>query len=42
MFVRMKLRPSYKAILDSDITTYILIGIVLLTILIGGIKIIFF
>jgi len=37
----MKLKTSYKAILDSDIATYVLMGVIVVTLVIGTFKIVF-
>jgi hypothetical protein len=37
----MKMRSTYKSLLDSDHTTYILIGVVIVTVVVGGLRIIF-
>ena len=41
-FVVMKPKSSDKAFYDSDTITYVLLGIILVVVLLGGMKIIFF
>ncbi len=40
-FVGMKIRYSYKDISQSDTTTYLLVAVVVLTTILGAIKIVF-
>lgn len=41
MFVTMKIRYSYKQITQSDTATYVLVAIVVLTTIVGALKIVF-
>ena len=42
MFVLMKIKYTHKNSFDFDLTTYLLVALLLATILVGSLKIIFF